>query len=68
MNSKVIYAIVGIIAAAGLITATSMAANSAYAGFGSKQECIKFFQNQYKQGSISKEQLKSDKESCRSNF
>ena len=71
MNAKITYVIVGIIAAVGLITAATLsAANSAFAGVGftNKQECFKFYQNEYKSGQISKDQYKQEREFCRSTF
>ena len=72
MNAKITYAVVGIIAAIGLMTAATLsaAANSAFGLviFNNKQECFKFYQDQYKSGQISKEGYKQGKEYCRSIF
>ncbi|HZD83878.1 MAG TPA: hypothetical protein VE076_13480 [Nitrososphaeraceae archaeon] len=71
MNAKITYVVIGIIAALGLIAAATLsAANSAFAGFafGSKKECFKFYQSEYKLGLITLEQYKSEKENCRASF
>jgi hypothetical protein len=71
MNAKITYAIVGIIAAIGLMTAATLsAANSAYAGvpISNKQECFKTYKDAYKSGQISKEQYIRDKKLCNSQF
>ena len=69
MNTKATYIIVGIIAAIGIITAASSAANSAFAGeFFNKHHCYKFWQFEYKQGEIDKERYHVGLKGCNSIF